>query len=113
ARRLAAGHLRGGTAVLYTAAGGDPAMAATIADDLAKIGLKVEIKQLVFAVLLAKVGTRGARFDMVLGSWGDELLGFVLSDLEPSLVYPDPANMLVRYLGGASARKSSGNANVA
>jgi peptide/nickel transport system substrate-binding protein len=114
ARRLATGHLRGGTAVLYTPAGElDPAMAATIAANLAKIGLKVEIKPLAPAVLLATVGKRGARFDMVLGSWPDELFGPVLTDLEPPLVYRDPANMLVRYLGGESARKASGNANVA
>jgi peptide/nickel transport system substrate-binding protein len=114
ARRLAAGHLRAGKAVLYTPAGElDPAMAATIADDLAKIGLRVTIKPLAPAVLLARAGTRGARFDMVLGSWGDELFGPVLPDLEPPLVYPDPANMLIRYLGGESARKPSGNANVA
>jgi peptide/nickel transport system substrate-binding protein len=114
ARRLAAGHLRGGTAVLYTPADRlRPAMASVIADDLAKIGLKVEIKQFAAAVMMAKVGTRGEPFDMVLGNWGDDLLGPSLPDLEPPLVYPDPANVIVRYLGGENARKPSGNANVA
>jgi peptide/nickel transport system substrate-binding protein len=114
AQRLAAGHLRGGTALLYAPADRlRPAMAEVIADDLAKIGLKVEIKQFAAAVLMAKVGTRGEPFDMVLGDWGDELLGPSLPDLEPPLVYPDPANMIVRYLGGENARKPSGNANVA
>jgi peptide/nickel transport system substrate-binding protein len=114
ARRLAAGHRRGSTAVLYAPADRfRPAMAAVIADDLAKIGLKVEIKQFAAAVMMAKVGTRGEPFDMVLGNWGDDLLGPSLPDLEPPLVYPDPANMIVRYLGGEHARKPSGNANVA
>src|SRR5262245_44806888 len=75
ARRLAAGHRRAGTAVLYTAPDRlRPAMAATIADDLAKIGLRVRIKQFAPGVLMAKVGTRGEPFDMVLGIWGDDLL---------------------------------------
>jgi ABC-type transport system substrate-binding protein len=114
ARRLAAGHRRGGTAVLYTAPDRfRPVMAAVIADDLAKIGLKVRIKQFAAGVLMAKVGTRGEPFDMVLGLWGDDLLGPVLTDLEPPLVYSDPANTIVRYLGGENARKPRGNANVA
>jgi ABC-type transport system substrate-binding protein len=114
ARRLAVGHLRGGTAVLYTPTDRlRPAMAAVIADDLAKIGLEVKVKPFAAAALMAKVGTRGEPFDMVLGNWADDLLGPVLTDLEPPLVYSDPANTIVRYLGGASARKPSGNTNVA
>jgi ABC-type transport system substrate-binding protein len=100
--------------VLYT--GTDrlrPAMAAVIAHDLARIGLRVTIKPFAAGALMAKVGTRGEPFDMVLGLWGDDLLGPVLTDLEPPLVYPDPANMILRYLGGANARKPRGNTNVA
>jgi peptide/nickel transport system substrate-binding protein len=114
ARRLAAGHLRGGNAVLYTPADRlRPAMAAVIADDLAKIGLNVQVKQFVPAVMMAKVETRGEPFDMVLGNWGDELLGPRLPELDPPILYPDPAQMIIRYLGGTNARQLSGNANVA
>jgi peptide/nickel transport system substrate-binding protein len=114
ARRLAAGHLRGGAAVLYAPADRlRPAMAAVIADNLGKIGLKVEVKKFAAAVMMAKVETRGEPFDMVLGNWGDDLLGPSLPDLEPPLLYSDPANMIVRYLGGENARKPSGSANVA
>jgi hypothetical protein len=50
---------------------------------------------------------------MVLGDWGDDLLAPSLPDLEPPLVYPDPASTIVRYLGGEHARARSGNSNVA
>jgi peptide/nickel transport system substrate-binding protein len=114
ARRLAAGHLRGGTAVLYAPSDRlRPAMAAVIANNLAKIGLKVEVKQFSAGVMMAKVGTPEEPFDMVLGYWGDDLLGPFLPDLDAPILYPDPANTLVRYLGGQNARKPSGNANVA
>jgi peptide/nickel transport system substrate-binding protein len=114
ARRLAAGHLRGGNAVLYTPADRlRPAMAAVIADDLAKIGLNVQIKQFAPAVMMARVETRGEAFDMVLGHWGDDLLGPRLPELDPPILYPDPAQMIVRYLGGENARQPTGNENVA
>jgi peptide/nickel transport system substrate-binding protein len=114
ASRLAAGHLRGSTAVLYTSPDRlRPAMAAVIANNLAKIGLKVEVQQFSAAVMMAKVGTPGEPFDMVLGYWGDDLLGPFLPDLDAPILHPDPASTLVRYLGGQNARKPSGNANVA
>jgi peptide/nickel transport system substrate-binding protein len=114
ARRLAARHLRGGTAVLYTSPDRlRPAMAAVIANNLDKIGLKVHVKQFAGAVMIAKIGTRGEPFDMVLGYWGDDLLGPFVPELDAPILYPDPANTLVRYLGGKNARKPSGNANAA
>jgi peptide/nickel transport system substrate-binding protein len=114
ARRLAAGHLRGGDAVLYVPADRTrPLMAAVIVHDLAKIGLNVQVKQFAPAVMMAKVETRGEPFDMVLGFWGDDALGPRLPELDPPILYPDPAQMIVRYLGGENARKPMGNANVA
>jgi peptide/nickel transport system substrate-binding protein len=114
ARRLAAGHLRDGTAVLYTPDDRlRPAMAAVIADNLAKIGLTVQIKQFAPAVMMAKVETRGEPFDMVLGNWGDDLLGPKIPELDPPILYPDPAQMIVRYLDGENARQPTGNQNVA
>jgi peptide/nickel transport system substrate-binding protein len=114
ARRLAAGHLRGGNAVLYVPADRlRPAMAAVIADDLAKIGLNVQLKQFAPAVMMAKVETRGEPFDMVLGNWGDDLLGPRLPELNPPILYPDPAQLIVRFLSGVNARNPTVNANVA
>jgi ABC-type transport system substrate-binding protein len=114
ARRLAAGHLRGGTAVLYTPDDRlRPAMASVVADDLAKIGLTVHIEQFAAAVMIAKVETRVEPFDMVLGAWGDDLLGPRIPELDPPILYPDPAQMIVRYLGGENARQPTGNQNVA
>jgi peptide/nickel transport system substrate-binding protein len=114
AQPLAAGHLRGGIAVLYTTPDTfHPAMAAVIADDLAKIGLTVEVKQFAAPVMMSKVETRGEPFDMVLGDWGSQLYGpRGLPELEAPIVYPDPAQMLVRYLDGENARKPTGNTNV-
>jgi ABC-type transport system substrate-binding protein len=88
-------------------------MAAVIVHDLAKIGLNVQVKQFAPAVMMAKVETRGEPFDMVLGFWGDDALGPRLPELDPPILYPDPAQMIVRYLGGENARKPTGNANVA
>jgi peptide/nickel transport system substrate-binding protein len=114
ARKLAAGHLRGGTAVLYTSPDRlHPAMAQVIVGSLAKIGLKVEVRQFAAAVLMAKAGTPGEPYDMILANWGDDLLGPSIPDLEPPILYPDPANTIVRYLDGLNARKPSGNSNIA
>lgn len=114
ARRLAAGHLRGGNAVLYTSPDRNhPAMANEIAADLGKIGLKVDVRQFAAAVMMARVGTPGEPYDMVLGNWGDDLMGPSIPELDPPVLYPDPAQILVRYLSGANARHTSGNANVA
>jgi peptide/nickel transport system substrate-binding protein len=114
ARQLAAGHLRGGTAVLYAPTDRlFPAMAGVIADDLAKIGLSVVIKPFAPAVMMATVETRGAPFDMVLGNWGDDLLGPRIPELDPPILYPDPAQTIVRYLDGENARRPTGNQNLA
>jgi peptide/nickel transport system substrate-binding protein len=114
ARRLAAGHLRGGRAVLY--APDDrlrPDAAAEIADDLHRIGLKVVVTKFAAPVLMDRVGTRGEPFDMALGNWGDDVLGPVVPDLDAPILYPDPANTIVRYLGGQNARRRRGNTNIA
>lgn len=98
ARRLAAGNLRGGKAVLWTS----PAsldLAAIIVRNLREIGLEVEVKTLSNEVINARAGTPGASYDMDLGTF--------------PLEYPDPANVIIRLLAGENARKSAGNTNYA
>jgi ABC-type transport system substrate-binding protein len=74
-------------------------MARVIVSNLRAIGLDVDVKVMAIAVLNAKAGTPGARYDMVLAGY--------------PLDYPDPANALVRLLGGENARKRAGNHNFA
>jgi ABC-type transport system substrate-binding protein len=98
ARRLARGNLRGGEAVLYTT----PVfgnIAQEIVRSLRQIGLDVQVKILAASVINAKAGIPGEPYDMILG---DALLD-----------YPDPANAIVRFLGGENARKPAGNTNFA
>ena len=98
ARSHAAGNLRGGKAVLYTSQ--VPFLvdqANLIARQLSQIGLDVTVTPLAPAVLDARAGTPGAPYDMVLTRY------FVQ--------YPDPADPMVRLLGGAQARQPVGNTN--
>jgi len=100
ARRLADGNTRGGKAVLYVF--GISAFldrAQVIVRNLREIGLDVTVKPFSPAVLDAKTGTPGEPYDMLLTRYHVD--------------YPDPANLIVRYLGGANARKPSGNTNAA
>jgi ABC-type transport system substrate-binding protein len=65
ARALARGHARSGKAVYY--ARDDPrnqAVAQIVQENLRKIGLDVQIQTLPSSVALAKMGTRGGRFDI-------------------------------------------------
>jgi len=104
ARKLATGNLRGGKAVLYTATGpGVLDQANVIVQDLRAIGLDVSVKAMAVEVINAKAGIPGEPYDMILADFPP---GFPQS-------YPDPAMMLVRLLGGANARKPSGNTNFA
>jgi peptide/nickel transport system substrate-binding protein len=98
ARQLAQGHLRGGKAVLYTTPEWVD-VAPVIVSNLLKIGLDVQVNVMSASVLNAKAGIPGEPYDMILG---DQLLD-----------YPDPANMIVRYLDGENARKPAGNTNLA
>jgi peptide/nickel transport system substrate-binding protein len=100
ARRLAAGNLRGGKAVLY--ADQTPFLldqANIIARQLVQIGLQVTVTPLAPAVLNARAGTAGAPYDMVLTRY--------------FLHYPDPADVLIRLLAGENARRPAGNTNFA
>jgi peptide/nickel transport system substrate-binding protein len=100
ARSLAAGNLRGGKAVLYAATTpGILDQANVVVRNLRAIGLDVAVKPMSVDVLNARAGTPGEPYDMVLA-------GFPAN-------YPDPADMLVRMLGGGNARKPSGNENFA
>jgi peptide/nickel transport system substrate-binding protein len=101
ARELAAGNLRGGKAILY-ASPGDPAVPGVpnlIERNLQQIGLEVEIKLIAVEVINAKAGVPGEPYDMIFSNFAPE--------------YPDPANQIVRLLGGENARKRFGNTNYA
>jgi peptide/nickel transport system substrate-binding protein/oligopeptide transport system substrate-binding protein len=100
ARSLADGNMRSGKAVLYVF--GIPALldrAQVIVRNLREIGLDVTVKPFSPAVLDAKTGTPGEPYDMLLTRYRVD--------------YPDPANLILRLLGGANARKPSGNTNAA
>jgi peptide/nickel transport system substrate-binding protein len=100
ARKLAQGNLRGGKVVLWTIAGPRfPPQAQVVVSNLRAIGLDVEVKPMSVDVLNAKAGIPGAPYDMILAQF--------------ALNYPDPADALVRLLGGQNARKPAGNDNFA
>lgn len=100
ARRLADGNLRDGKAVLYTSRGpGLVDQADVIVRNLHEIGLDVAVKVLAIDVENAKAGTPGEPYDMLLSNFFPD--------------YPDPANMIIRLLGGENARKPAGNTNYA
>jgi peptide/nickel transport system substrate-binding protein len=100
ARKLARGNLRGGKAILWTIAGPRfPPQAQVVVSNLRAIGLDVEVKVMSADVMNARAGIPGAPYDMILAEF--------------PLDYPDPANALVRLLGGQNARKPSGNDNFA
>src|SRR5262249_47168771 len=68
ARSLAAGHTRGGKAVMYTCdsiATGCLQNAQSVKNDLEKIGIDVQIQQFPGTVFVAKSTTRGEPFDLV------------------------------------------------
>ena len=100
ARRLAKGNLRGGKAVLYTSVARDSLdQAEVIVRNLREIGLEVEVRSFSNAVMNARLGTPGEPYDMDLGAF--------------PLDYPDPANVIVRFLSGENARKPADNSNYA
>jgi ABC-type transport system substrate-binding protein len=100
ARELAEGNLRGGKVVLYSSTGpGFLDQAQVIVRNLREIGLDVTVRPMAAAVINAKAGVPGEPYDMIL------------ADFAPT--YPDPADMLLRLLGGENARKPSGNENFA
>jgi peptide/nickel transport system substrate-binding protein len=99
ARKLAAKNLRGGNAVLWAAT--DPVAARradAIQEELAQIGLTVEIQTFPRPLLTQKLATRGAAFDLALTGW----VG----------LYYDPEDFLVRLLDGRSLAPGN-NFNVA
>jgi ABC-type transport system substrate-binding protein len=100
ARKLADGNTRDGKAVLYVF--DIPALrdrAQVIVHNLRQIGLDVTVKPFSPPVLDAKAGTPGEPYDMLLTRYRVD--------------YPDPANLILRFLSGANARKASGNTNAA
>jgi peptide/nickel transport system substrate-binding protein len=102
ARKLAAGNLRGGKAILYAAAStpGILDQANVIVRNLREIGVDVAVRPMSLDVLNARAATPGEPYDMILAPF-------------PPQGYLDPASMLVRLLGGENGRKPSGNDNFA
>jgi ABC-type oligopeptide transport system substrate-binding subunit len=73
------------TAVLYTCTEQACAeRAAVITDNLAKIGIAVQVRQFSYSTLYAKLGTRGEPFD--------------LADVGFAVDYPDPGDFLAAQL---------------
>ena len=100
AGKLAKGHLRSGKATLYVFNVPWLVDQARVVDaDLGKIGLEVTVKPLAMGPLLARAGTRGEPFDMLLTGYNVE--------------YPDPADVIIRLLAGAHASRPTGNTNFA
>jgi peptide/nickel transport system substrate-binding protein len=100
ARRLAAGNLRGGKAILWVSpARNSLDEAEVVVRNLREIGLEVEVKALSNEVINARASTPGAPYDMDLGTF--------------PLDYPDPANVIIRFLAGENARKPRDNSNYA
>jgi peptide/nickel transport system substrate-binding protein len=96
ARRLAAGHKRGGQAVLYTRDYPPWTDAAEIVkNDLARIGVEVDIKSFPGTLSLLKMATRGEGFD----------LGFFGYTMD----YPDPYDFLQLVDGRQIESENNGN----
>jgi len=73
--------------------------ARVIAAELSRIRLDVTVKPIAFPSLPLKAGTPGEPFDMLLSRYG--------------LDYPDPSNVIIRFLEGANASRRAGNTNFA
>jgi peptide/nickel transport system substrate-binding protein len=97
ARALAAGHTRSGKLVLYipSTTPSAPAIAQILKQDLARIGLTVEIHAFPAPLFFHKLATPGEPFDMGLIGWGFE---------------PDPGAALNGLFDGALLGKP-GNSN--
>jgi peptide/nickel transport system substrate-binding protein len=99
ARALAKGHTRSGKAVMYvcdTQGFGCPAQAAIVTENLARIGIDVEVRYFPLDIAVAKTGTRSEPFDLTL------------SRLDA--LYLDPTQFVNRMFDGRTIRKD-GNLN--
>lgn len=100
AKSLANGNLRGGKATLYASKALNlPDVAKVIARQLDRLGLEVAVTELAPAVINARAGTPGEPYDMLL-TW-------------QTVLYPDPANVVIRLLAAENARRPTGNMNFA
>jgi peptide/nickel transport system substrate-binding protein len=96
AKRLAAGNLRNGHAVLYAA--DEPIAlrrAGVIRQNLAQMGLDVEVKAFPRPVLVSLAAQRGAPFDLIETGWHAH--------------YADPSEFLVSLLAGPLAPRDNLN----
>jgi peptide/nickel transport system substrate-binding protein len=76
ARSLARGNTRGGKAVLYTFAGPITLAAAQVVkENLARIGLDVEIRGIPPPAYFSRLGTGDEPFDIALWPWGADYVG--------------------------------------
>ncbi len=98
---LAAGNLRGGKAVLWVDQ--TPSwlvdQARVVARQLSQISLEVAVRPLARSFIQETAGRPGAQYDMLLTRY--------------LLLYPDPADVVIRLLAGKNARRTAGNTNLA
>lgn len=127
ARTLAAGHLRGGKAVLYGATDypsgaydppGAP-LAQVVQENLSKIGIQVEIEEFPISVLDEKTFTPGEPWDITIGSWqGIWMDPSWYVDLAPQFLFPIESRAYVNRLkranslSGAARYRAYGNVDV-
>jgi peptide/nickel transport system substrate-binding protein len=91
ARSLARGHLRGAHAILYTRNEPDAVLRAEIVKrDLARIGIRVDVKLLASDVLVEKITRRGTPFDIADSTWFAD--------------YPDPSQFVTPLVDGRAIR---------
>lgn len=87
---------KGGDALVYTGnAGAALTQGQVIQYNMKQIGINATIQQLTSAVLYAKAGTKGDKFDAVLAGWGWD--------------YPDPFDFLDVLLNGGNIHETSNN----
>jgi peptide/nickel transport system substrate-binding protein len=97
-KKLAAGHLRDKSVVLYTASDAPfPALATLAQSNLKPLGLNVDIKTFDRTVEEEKVERKGEPFDMALSGWGSD--------------YPDPYDFINILLYGNQNIKETANVN--
>jgi len=86
----------GGNATVYTGNAGAALIQGQVLQyNMKQMGINADIKQYTSAVLYAKAGTKGEKFDAVLGGWGWD--------------YPDPFDFLDVLLNGNNIHETQNN----
>ena len=87
---------KGGNATVYTGNAGAALIQGQVLQyNMKQIGINADIKQYTSAVLYAKAGTKGEKFDAVIGGWGWD--------------YPDPFDFLDVLLNGNNIHETQNN----